>query len=104
MIRCLPLLALPLFAAACVEMTASEDGRSPAEDATNFDAALASIGCDLKFEKDYLPVELQTGMSRAELTKLAASKVRRGQAVALEGGGVRSTVGACAPEAAAKTS
>ncbi|MGB7318316.1 MAG: hypothetical protein WBC85_10165, partial [Planktotalea sp.] len=68
----------------------------------NFDAAVASIGCDLKFESDYLPVELQTGMNREEIQAMAANKVRRGQAVALGGGGVRSTVGTCAPDATAK--
>lgn len=104
MIRRAALLLAPLTLAACVETTGTQTGRTPAEDSANFDAAVASIGCDLKFEKDYLPVELQTGMSRDEVLKTAATKVRRGEAVSLQGGGVRSVVGACAPDAKPKTS
>ena len=32
-----------------------------------FDAAVASIGCDLVSESDYIPVELQTGLTRAQV-------------------------------------
>ena len=99
------LIAVPALLAGCVETTGTTGGgTSPVDNAANFDAAIASVGCDLKFESDYLPVELQTGMSREEIQKVAAGKVRRGQAVALSGGGIRSTVGACAPDATPKQS
>lgn len=99
------LILLPALIAGCVETTGTGGGGlTAADNAENFDSAIASIGCDLKFESDYLPVELQTGMSREEIQKVAAGKVRRGQAVALSGGGIRSTVGACAPDATPKQS
>ncbi|MGH1578304.1 hypothetical protein [Planktotalea sp.] len=102
MMRFAVLFAIPALLAGCVETT-TVDGTTTADNSANFDAAVASIGCDLKFESDYLPVELQTGMSREDITKLAATKVRRGHAVALQGGGIRSTVGVCAPDAQKKT-
>jgi hypothetical protein len=85
--------------AGCVDAPASGGSEPKVDHGANFDDAIASIGCDLRFESDYFPVELQTGMSREEIQKMAASKVRRGQAVAISGGGIRSTVGACAPDA-----
>ncbi len=105
MMRIALIAAASALLAGCVETTGgTAGGPTPAENAENFDAAVASIGCDLKFESDYLPVELQTGMSREDILKVAASKVRRGQAVALSGGGIRSTIGACAPDAKPKQS
>ena len=67
-----------------------------------WDAAVASIGCDLVSEKDYLPVELQTGLPREKVIEIAQYKVSVEEAVSLENGGVRSVVGNCtpAPEAA----
>lgn len=95
---------IPALLAGCVETDGTTSGPTPAQNAENFDAAVASIGCALKFESDYLPVELQTGMSREEIQKVAASKVRRGHAVALSGGGIRSTVGTCDPATKPKQS
>ncbi|WP_085309642.1 hypothetical protein [Planktotalea arctica] len=92
-------LAVFTLLAGCVETTARGGDGAVVDSAANFDAAVASIGCDLKFESDYLPVELQTGMSREEIQQVAAIKVRRGQAVALSGGGIRSIVGICDPAA-----
>lgn len=88
----------------CVDVPATGGAVSAVDNSANFDAAVASIGCELKFESDYLPVELQTGMSREELQQMAAIKVRRGHAVTLGGGGIRSTVGPCDPAAQVKQS
>ena len=63
----------------------------------NFDAAVASIGCDLVSEADYIPVELQTGMTRAQVQETAAYKISQKQGVKLSNGGFRSTVGVCTP-------
>jgi hypothetical protein len=68
------------------------------EDLLNFDAALVSIGCKLETETDYLPVELQTGLTREKLIEVAQYKVELEEAVALESGGVRLITGACTPE------
>ena len=85
--------ALTLIAA-CVP----PEGVTP-EDLAAFDEAVASIGCELNTETDYLPVELQTGMTREKLIEVAQYKVTRDEAVSLSNGGVRSIVGACAPKA-----
>jgi hypothetical protein len=94
----------PAILLGCVDVPATGSATSAVDHSANFDAAVASIGCELKFESDYLPVELQTGMSREDLQKMAAIKVRRGHAVALGGGGIRSTVGSCDPAAQVKQS
>ena len=67
-------------------------------DLANFDAAVASIGCDLVGESDYLPVELQTGLPREKVIEVAQYKVAQDQAVGLENGGVRLITGGCAPQ------
>jgi hypothetical protein len=67
------------------------------EDLAAFDEAVASIGCELVGESDYLPVELQTGLNREQVVQTAAFRVAAEQAVQLENGGVRLTTGSCAP-------
>ena len=67
------------------------------EDLISFDAAVASIGCDLADDSDYLPVEFQTGMPREKLITIAQYKVDQDEAVTLSNGGVRLKTGACAP-------
>ena len=67
-----------------------------AEDAARFQAAVASIGCDLVDESDYLPVELQTGLTRDQSTAMAGYLLSTDNAVRLSNGGIRVTTGACA--------
>ena len=74
---------------------APPEGTGP-QDVAKFEAAVASIGCVLKTEADYLPVELQTGLSREQSTQMAAYVVNTERAVRLEGGGIKLTTGACA--------
>lgn len=71
-----------------------------AEDLALFDAAVASVGCDLVNEAHYLPVELQTGLTREKVIEVAQYKVSTEEAVSLSNGGVRLVTGACAPAAA----
>lgn len=66
------------------------------EDVSRFEAAAATIGCDLVTEADYLPVELQAGLTREQSTAMAAYMVSTGKAVRLSNGGIRVTTGACA--------
>ncbi|MCL3882765.1 hypothetical protein [Marivita sp. GX14005] len=68
------------------------------EELASFDEAVASIGCDLVSESDYLPVELQTGLSWEQVIETAQYRVATEDAVALEGGGFRLTSGPCAAE------
>ncbi|MDU8910552.1 hypothetical protein [Aestuariicoccus sp. MJ-SS9] len=70
-----------------------------AEDAAAFDVAVASIGCDLRTESDYLPVELQTGLSREQVQGLAQYRAELGQMAEFESGGYRLLTGACEPKA-----
>jgi len=67
-----------------------------AQDVTSFEAAVASIGCVLRTEADYLPVELQTGLTREQTQAMAAYVLSADRAVRLENGGVKLTTGACA--------
>jgi hypothetical protein len=93
MIRLVPALGALSLVAACVM---PPQGVSQ-EDIANFDLAVASIGCDLAGESDYLPVELQTGLTREQVIQVAQFRVAGEAAVALENGGVRLITGACAP-------
>jgi hypothetical protein len=75
----------------------------PPEDVTEadlaaWDAAVASIGCDLVGESDYLPVELQTGLPRQKVIEIAQYRLGLDQAVPLDNGGVRLITGICAPQ------
>ncbi len=70
------------------------------QDVANYQTAVASIGCEMFGESDYLPVELQAGLTREQTRALTSYHLGSGQAVELEGGGVRLTVGACATDAA----
>ncbi|MBM2322395.1 MULTISPECIES: hypothetical protein [Marivita] len=88
-----PLAGLGLLAACAMP----PEGVTPV-DLVAFDEAVASIGCDLVGESDYLPVELQTGLTREQVIQTAAFRVASEQAVKLENGGVRLITGSCAPE------
>ena len=69
------------------------------QDIANFDVAVASIGCELVGESDYLPVEFQTGLTREQVIQTAQFRITTEDAVALENGGVRLVTGDCAPDA-----
>ncbi|NIZ09200.1 hypothetical protein HCZ97_07125 [Pseudooceanicola sp. HF7] len=69
------------------------------QQSANFDAAVASIGCELRTERDYLPVELQTGMTRDQVIAMAQYRMAMNMAVGSEDGAVRLTTGPCAPSA-----
>ena len=71
-----------------------------AEDVARFQTAVASIGCEMVGESDYLPVELQAGLTRQQTTDLVAFHLATEKAVELENGGARLTIGDCAPEPA----
>jgi hypothetical protein len=70
-------------------------GVSP-EDLVHYDEAVASIGCEMVGESDYLPVELQTGLTREQVIAISEYKLATEQAVSLENGGVKLVTGVCA--------
>ncbi|MCR8546267.1 hypothetical protein M4578_00390 [Salipiger sp. P9] len=89
------LALLPLFATAgCLGMP--PEG-TDAEDLAAFDEAVASVGCSLEMESDYLPVELQTGLTREQLQQVAQYRIGAKQGVLTESGGFRLLTGPCAP-------
>jgi len=61
-----------------------------------YDEAVASIGCELRFESDYLPVEFQAGLNREQAIAISQYKIALGEAESLPDGGVKLTTGACA--------
>lgn len=88
------LAALPLLAACAVP----PEGTTEA-DRANYDAAVASIGCALRYESDYAPVELQTGLPRQQIMAISSYRIAQEAAVRTSEGGVRLVTGACAPDA-----
>ncbi|MDQ2091454.1 hypothetical protein [Marimonas arenosa] len=59
--------------------------------------AVASIGCVLRDESDYQPVELQAGLTREQALQLTQYHLTWGNAEKLPGDqGVKITTGACA--------
>ncbi|MEI4231871.1 hypothetical protein [Roseovarius sp. D22-M7] len=66
------------------------------QDIARYDAAVASLGCTLVTESDYMAAGLQTGLSRAQLMDITAYKLSSDGAVRLPAGGVELTTGACA--------
>lgn len=66
------------------------------EDVTSYQAAVASIGCEMRGESDYLPVELQAGLTRQQTLDLTGYHLATQKAERLEDGTVRITAGPCA--------
>ncbi len=66
------------------------------DDLAAYDAAVTSVGCTLETDRQYLPVELQTGLTREQLIEISQYKLAVEEAVSLENGGVKLVTGACA--------
>ncbi|MEM6610544.1 MAG: hypothetical protein AAF689_18445, partial [Pseudomonadota bacterium] len=81
--RSVGLLAAMIFVSGC----ALPPEGTTASDVAKFEAAVATVGCQIVTEAEYLPVELQTGLSREQTTKLAAYMVTTNRAVRLSTGG-----------------
>ncbi|WP_306116637.1 MULTISPECIES: hypothetical protein [unclassified Roseovarius] len=86
------LMAAGLMLAGCA---LPPDGVSR-EKIAEYEAAVASIGCVLKHESDYLPVELQAGLTREQTLAITKYQLAADRAESLEDGGVKLTTGACA--------
>ncbi|WP_371036676.1 MULTISPECIES: hypothetical protein [unclassified Rhodosalinus] len=65
----------------------------------DYDLAVASIGCELRYESDYAPVELQAGLTRQQVLDISQYRLASDQAVRTSEGGVRLVSGPCAPAA-----
>ena len=66
------------------------------EDVARYEAAVASIGCVMRDESDYLPVELQADLTREQTTAISSYLLASERAVKLSDGGIKLTTGACA--------
>ncbi|MGR3526732.1 MAG: hypothetical protein ACU0CT_12070 [Paracoccaceae bacterium] len=84
-------LGAGLLLAACA---VPPQGTSP-QDIANYEAAVASIGCSLVTEPDYLAVGLQTGLSREQLLGVTQYQLAARRAVSLPEGGIKLTTGVC---------
>lgn len=96
----MPVKTLTRLAAVCASVALAACAAPPSDlpmgAAENFNAAVASVGCVLRTERDYLPVELQTGMTRQQAVEMAQYKIATGEAVSLSDGAVQLVVGDCA--------
>ena len=86
------MLVAGLLVAACA---VPPTGTSP-QDIANYEAAVASIGCRLVTEPDYLAVGLQTGLSREQLLSITQYQLAADRAESLPEGGIKLTTGVCA--------
>ena len=91
----LPAIAAGLMLAGCDVPPEGTTG----EDVTRYEMAVASIGCELVGESDYLPVELQAGLTREQTVAITSRMLASGKAAKLSTGGVRLMTGACTPDA-----
>ena len=87
----LPFAALLLVTACAVPPS----GTTP-QDIANDEAAVASIGCSLVTEPDYLAVGLQTGLTREQLVEMTQYQLAAKRAETLPAGGIKLTTGVCA--------
>jgi len=83
--------ALAVLAACAVPPT----GTGP-EAIAAYDAAVASIGCEMVNEPQYRAVEFQTGLTREQTIEMGQYRMAAGAAEPIAGGGVRLTSGPCA--------
>lgn len=93
--------AVALGLSGCVESGIGMLGIPPASvnpsDIANYEAAVASIGCNLITEADYEPVEIQTGLTREQVLNITQFELDAGKAARIETGGVQLQTGACSP-------
>ncbi|WP_238367078.1 hypothetical protein [Mesobacterium pallidum] len=93
------LIALPFLALAACDDVPYVPGvpmQTMAEKVAAYDLAVASIGCRMIGESDYLAVEFQADLTREESVAITEAKLSSGNAERLEDGGVLVTNGACA--------
>ncbi|MEM7733215.1 MAG: hypothetical protein AAF280_10585 [Pseudomonadota bacterium] len=69
------------------------------DNVSDFLVAAATIGCEIKHDSDYAPIEFQAGISKDQALGIAQFLLARGDALPLEGGGLRVTAGPCAQTA-----
>ncbi len=66
------------------------------ENVAAYELAVASIGCEMVSESDYVAVEFQADLTREQATAISQHMLATGKAERLADGGVRLITGACA--------
>lgn len=94
--KTLTTLSLTLSAGLVLTACAVPPTGTNAQDIANYEAAVASIGCTLVTEPDYLAVGLQTGLSREQLLAMTQYQLTARRATSLPEGGIKLTTGVCA--------
>ncbi|MEM7732337.1 MAG: hypothetical protein AAF280_06075 [Pseudomonadota bacterium] len=84
--------------AALAGCAAAPEGTSQ-DNVSDFLVAAATIGCEIKYDSDYAPIEFQAGISHEQALGIAGFLLARGDAQSLPDGGLRVTAGPCAPSA-----
>lgn len=91
-----PLLLLVCSSALAGCLAIPPKGITP-EMRTDYVAAVASIGCVMRDESDYQPVELQAGLTREQAIQMTEYHLVNGSAEKLPGdAGIKLNIGACA--------
>lgn len=83
------------FGALLIGCASAPDGTSQ-DNVADFIVAAHTIGCELRYDSDYAPIEFQAGLSREQALEISGYLLARGDAVAIPEGGVRVTAGPCA--------
>ena len=84
------------LSAALLSACAMPPSGTSAQDVANYEAAVASIGCNLVTEPDYLAVGLQTGLNREQLLAVTQYQLAARRAESLPEGGIKLITGVCA--------
>lgn len=77
-------MMISLIAPAC---SAHPEGVT-GENVADYMVVSASIGCELRYESDYLPIDFQAGLSREQTLAITNYMLSTDQTVPIQGGGV----------------
>lgn len=88
--------AMPLGCVAVLAGCSVAPEGTSQDNVSDFLVAAATIGCEIKHDSDYAPIEFQAGISHEQALGIAQFLLARGEAQPLEGGGLRVTAGPCA--------
>lgn len=87
---------MPLGSVALLAGCAVAPEGTTQDNVADFMTAAATIGCELKYDSDYAPVEFQAGLTHDQAREIAGFLLAKGDAQPLPEGGIRVTSGPCA--------
>ncbi|MEO0370763.1 MAG: hypothetical protein AAF231_04825 [Pseudomonadota bacterium] len=89
-------IGMPLGLVAVLAGCAVTPEGTSQDNVADFMVAAATIGCEIKYDSDYAPIEFQAGLSKEQALEIAGYLLARGDAQSLPDGGLRVTAGPCA--------